>query len=103
MSKNMSKNDVTDIKSHVKVYMLVFAALAVLTIVTVSVSYLDLSTSEAVFLALIIASIKGSLVASYFMHLISEKALISWILILTAVFFFTLMFLPILSFYDWVD
>ncbi|MBT88282.1 MAG: cytochrome-c oxidase [Candidatus Marinimicrobia bacterium] len=99
----MSKNDVTDIKSHVKVYMLVFAALAVLTIVTVSVSYLDLSTSEAVFLALIIASIKGSLVASYFMHLISEKALISWILILTAVFFFTLMFLPILSFYDWVD
>ena len=90
MSKNMSKNDVTDIKSHVKVYMLVFAALAVLTIVTVSVSYLDLSTSEAVFLALIIASIKGSLVASYFMHLISEKALISWILILTAVFFFTL-------------
>ena len=83
--------------------MLVFAALAVLTIVTVSVSYLDLSTSEAVFLALIIASIKGSLVASYFMHLISEKALISWILILTAVFFFTLMFLPILSFYDWVD
>lgn len=99
----MSKNDVTDIKSHVKVYMLVFAALAVLTIVTVSVSYLDLSTSEAVFLALIIASIKGSLVASYFMHLISEKALISWILILTTVFFFTLMFLPILSFYDWVD
>ncbi len=99
----MSEHNTTDIKSHVKVYMLVFAALAVLTVTTVAVSYLELSSSEAIFLALIIASIKGSLVASYFMHLISEKAMISWILIMTLVFLLTLLFLPMLSYFDWTD
>jgi len=95
-----SGNDTADIQSHIKVYITVFAALAALTIVTVAASYLDLSTGEAVFLALAIASIKGSLVASYFMHLISERALITWILMLTAGFFFVLMFIPMVSFID---
>ena len=36
-----SGHDTIDIQSHIKVYMTVFAALAVLTIVTVAVSYLD--------------------------------------------------------------
>tara|TARA_B100001105_G_scaffold211505_1_gene176213 strand:- start:234 stop:584 length:351 start_codon:yes stop_codon:yes gene_type:complete len=100
---NMSEHSMDDIKSHVKVYILVFAALAVLTIVTVAASYLNLSTGEAIFLALSIASIKGSLVVSYFMHLISEKALITWILIITLVCFFILMFIPTIAFFDWVD
>ena len=95
-----SGHDTIDIQSHIKVYMAVFAALAVLTIVTVAVSYLDLSTGEAILLALTIASVKGSLVAGYFMHLISEKALITWILMLTAVFFFVLMFIPMASLID---
>ena len=77
-----------------------YAALAVLTIITVAASYLDISTGEAILLALTIASIKGSLVAGYFMHLISEKALITWILMLTAGFFFVLMFIPMASFID---
>ena len=85
-----SGHDTMDIQSHIKVYMTVFAALAVLTIVTVAASYLDLSTGEAILLALTIASVKGSLVAGYFMHLIDEKALITWILMLTAGFFFIL-------------
>ena len=80
--------------------MTVFAALAVLTVVTVAASYLDISTGEAILLALTIASIKGSLVAGYFMHLISEKALITWLLKLTAGFFFVLMFIPMASFID---
>jgi len=95
-----SGHDTIDIQSHIKVYMTVFAALAVLTIVTVAASYLDLSTGEAILLALTIASVKGSLVAGYFMHLISEKALITWILMLTAGFFFVLMFIPMVSFID---
>ena len=95
-----SDHDIIDIQRHIKVYMTIFAALAVLTIITVAASYLDLSTGEAVFLALAIASIKGSLVASYFMHLISERALITWILMLTAGFFFVLMFIPMISFID---
>jgi cytochrome c oxidase subunit 4 len=96
----MSSGDDVDIQSHIKVYMMVFASLAVLTIVTVSASYLDLTSGEAIFLALVIASIKGSLVACFFMHLISEKALITWVLMLTAGFFFILMFLPMASFID---
>ena len=35
-----SGHDTIDIQSHIKVYMTVFAALAVLTIVTVAASYL---------------------------------------------------------------
>ena len=95
-----SGHDTIDIQSHIKVYMTVFAALAVLTVVPVAASYLDISTGEAILLALTIASIKGSLVAGYFMHLISEKALITWILMLTAGFFFVLMFIPMASFID---
>ena len=95
-----SDHDIIDIQRHIKVYMTIFAALAVLTIITVAASYMDLSTGEAILLALTIASVKGSLVAGYFMHLISEKALITWILMLTAGFFFVLMFIPMASFID---
>ena len=89
-----------DIKKHVRTYIMVFVALLALTIITVAVSTLHLSTPAAVTVALIIAVIKGSLVASYFMHLISEKKLIYAVLLLTAVFFIGLMFLPISSFSD---
>lgn len=83
-----------DVKKHVRAYMLVFAALAFLTVVTVAVSYLHLPVVPAVVLALLIATIKGSLVACYFMHLISERRLIYWILIVTAIFFVGLLLLP---------
>jgi cytochrome c oxidase subunit 4 len=83
-----------DIKKHVKVYITVFAALATLTIVTVGISYLHLPTHLAIILALIVATVKGSLVACYFMHLISERTVIYWILLLCFVFFVVLMLLP---------
>jgi cytochrome c oxidase subunit 4 len=66
---------------------MVFAALAVLTVVTVAVAYLHLSFVPALIIALFIASVKGGLVAAYFMHLVSEKKVILWILIVTVVFF----------------
>ena len=66
---------------------MVFATLAVLTIVTVAVAYLHLSIVPALIVALFIASVKGGLVAAYFMHLVSEKKVIYLILILTVVFF----------------
>ena len=92
-----SGHDTKDIQQHIKVYMCVFTALAVLTLVTVGASYLDLSSGEAILLALIIASVKGSLVAGYFMHLITEKQTIVWILILTFTFFLVLMFFPLIT------
>ncbi len=84
-----------EIRKHVRVYILVFAALAVLTVVTVGVSYLKIeSVAATVLIALFIASIKGGLVAGYFMHLVSEKQIIFWVLALTVVFFAALMLLP---------
>jgi|TARA_B100000586_G_scaffold237371_1_gene188628 cytochrome c oxidase subunit 4 len=103
LGEDMSDHDSASIQDHIRVYLTVFGALAVLTVATVLASYLDISTSEAIFLALCIASVKGSLVAGYFMHLISEKATITWILMLTAIFFFTLMFLPLISAIDQVN
>jgi cytochrome c oxidase subunit 4 len=69
----------------------------VLTIVTVAVSYLHLPVHTAVALALLVATIKGSLVACYFMHLIAEKKLIYAVLALTVAFFVVLLALPVLT------
>ena len=96
----MADMSVSEIQKHVKVYITIFAVLAVLTIVTVAVSYLELNTAIAITLALIIASVKAGLVGSYFMHLISEKKMIHAILVLTAVFFFFLMFVVIGAYLD---
>ena len=46
-------------------------------------------------MALFIATIKGSLVALFFMHLNHERKLIYWVLMLTVVFFFVLMLVPL--------
>jgi cytochrome c oxidase subunit 4 len=84
-----------DIRSHVKTYYMIFGALMVLTTITVGVSYLHLSTPMAITVALIVAGIKGSLVALYFMHLLHERKVIYWVLILTLIFFIFLMFVPL--------
>jgi len=88
------------IKKHVRTYIIVFVSLMALTVITVAISYLHLEIHEAVIVAMFIATIKGSLVASYFMHLISEKRMIYMTLILTAIFFAALMFLPLLGHHD---
>ena len=91
---SMTGDHAVDIDKHVRIYITVFVALMVLTVVTVTVSRFHLPVPMAVSVALLIAIIKGSLVACYFMHLISEKKLILAVLALTAVFFVVLMALP---------
>ena len=86
-----------DIRSHVKTYYMVFGALMVLTTITVGVSYLHLATPLAITVALIVAAIKGSLVAMFFMHLLHERKVIYWALMLTVVFFVFLMFVPLFT------
>jgi cytochrome c oxidase subunit 4 len=86
-----------DIDKHVRVYITVFVALMALTLITVAVSYLDLPTPMAIAVALFIAVVKGSLVACYFMHLISEKKLIYAVLVITAVKFVALLALPAIT------
>ena len=51
----------------------------------------------AIAVALFVATIKGSLVACYFMHLISEKKLIYAVLVITAIKFVALLALPALT------
>jgi len=86
-----------DIDRHVRVYITVFVTLMALTIITVAISYLHLPLPLAVTAALLVATVKGSLVACYFMHLISEKKLIYAVLGLTAVFFVVLLALPVVT------
>ena len=96
----MDQTNTEDIKKHVRAYIIVFVTLMALTVITVAVSYLHLDVTAAIIVALFIASIKGSLVASYFMHLISEKKLVYFTLILTVVFFIALISLPLLGLHD---
>lgn len=86
-----------ELRRHVWTYLAVFVALALLTAVTVMVSYLHLPFAKALVVALAIAIIKGSLVAGFFMHLISERQVIFSILIFTFVFFVGLLILPAFS------
>ena len=83
-----------DLKKHVRAYILVFVTLMALTLITVAVSYLHLPVHQAIAVALSIATVKGSLVACYFMHLISEKKLILWVMALTVAFFVVLLLFP---------
>ena len=96
----MAGHSVEEIKKETRVYIMVFVALAALTIVTVGISYLHLGFVAAIGLALFVAVIKGSLVAGFFMHLISERKLNYWVLILTFIFFLALMLLPLGGFLD---
>jgi caa(3)-type oxidase subunit IV len=94
----MSGTSVEEIRKHVRVYIIVFVALLVLTGITVALAEAHfLSTPMAIVAALIVACVKGSLVACYFMHLISERGMIFWILGICALFFIVLLLLPIFT------
>ena len=86
---------------HVRRYLYVFYALLFATIVTVLASYMPWGNHEInIGVALFIAICKASLVACYFMHLISERKMIYGIMGFTAFFFIDLMFLTLATFSD---
>lgn len=92
----MSDHSAEHFSQHIRRYLFVFYALIFGTLLTVGASYIpfgDRAINIAV--ALFIAVCKGSLVACYFMHLISERKMIYFILTFTAVFFTGLMFLTL--------
>ena len=89
------------VKQHVKGYLIVGLALILGTVVTVAMYYVHFeSTALTITLALFIASVKASLVAGFFMHLISEKTAVYIIMASTAFFFASLMALTLFSFND---
>ena len=91
----MTESEAQDIQEHVRVYVMVFVALAVLTVVTVAISYIGMRPALAICVAMVVATVKASLVASYFMHLITEQRVIIWLLALCAAFLVFLMLLPV--------
>lgn len=90
-----------EVSTNVQKYMVVFVALATLTVLTVMTSQMEFRGNWNIFIALVIAAIKGSLVAAVFMHLGWERApAIWWPLALSVVFFLTLIFLALLTMQD---
>ena len=86
------------LKKDIRAYLFVFGALLVGTILTVWASYIHFGSVAAnITIALIIATVKASLVAGYFMHLISEKKAIYATLATTGFFFVALMGLTLWS------
>ncbi len=91
----INESEAARVRQHLRVYVMVFVALAVLTVVTVAISYLHLPTALAISVAMVVATVKASLVAGYFMHLISEEKVILYLLVLCAAFLVFLFFLPL--------
>ena len=90
----MAGHGEAEVRRYVRTCLMVFSTLMVLTIVTVVISYLHLPTPAAIAVGLLVATVKASLVALFFMHLISERHAVYYLLGLTASFFVLLMYLP---------
>ncbi len=90
-----------NVAQHVRRYLYVFYALIFGTLITVGASYIPFGNHEInIAVAICIAVCKATLVAGFFMHLISERKLIYGLLIFTACFFLGLMFLTVSAFAD---
>src|SRR5262245_34634767 len=71
-------------------YYVIFAALIVLTLLTVALSFVELGSSLHLIVGLAIASIKAVLVALFFMHLLYSSKL-SWTMFLSGLFWLAIL------------
>lgn len=83
MSNNSEAATHDEHRPNVALYVKVFAALMVLTLITVAISKIHLPPAQAVALGLFVALIKAGLVGALFMHLWGENKLIHKALWLT--------------------
>jgi cytochrome c oxidase subunit IV len=93
-------SDPGEIQKSVRSYIRVFVMLMIFTVITVAASRFHLAVPVAITIALVIAAMKGSMVAAVFMHLSHEKRWVYGTLLLTAVFFLGLLLLPLLTSLD---
>jgi len=93
-------SDPEAIKKSIRSYGIVGGMLLVFTALTVAANQVHLAVPLAITVALIIATMKGSMVAAVFMHLSHEKKWIYGALLLTVVFFVVLLFLPLATVSD---
>jgi caa(3)-type oxidase subunit IV len=93
-------SDAADFKRGIPKYLMVGGALLVFTVITVAVNQIHLAIPLAITVALIIATMKGAMVASIFMHLAHEKPWIYYALLLTLGGFIILMTVPVFTTLD---
>ena len=93
-------SDPEAIRKSIRTYGIIGGLLLVFTAITVAVNQVHLAVPLAITVALIIATMKGSMVASVFMHLSHERKWIYGALLLTVVFFVVLLFVPLLTVSD---
>ena len=84
-------------KEPSKKYVWVGVALLSLTAITVGVNQLNVGIALAVGFALLIAALKGSLVASFFMHLVSERKTVHVLFFSTVLLFIVMLGLILLG------
>ena len=97
----MSHSDPAAVRKSINTYFMVGAALLVFTAITVGVNRIHLaSIALAITVALIIAVMKGSMVAAVFMHLSHERKWIYGALLLTLAFWIVLMSVPLFTTMD---
>jgi cytochrome c oxidase subunit IV len=93
-------SDPAQVQKSVRSYMTVFVMLLIFTVITVAVSRFHFPVPLAIAIALVIAGVKGSMVAGVFMHLSHERQWIYGALLLTVVFFVVLLFVPLFTVLD---
>lgn len=93
-------SDPAEVQKSVRGYMKVGALLLMFTGITVAASYFSLGVAAGITVALIIATMKGSMVAAVFMHLSHEKKWVYAALVLTVVGFLVLIFVPLFTVSD---
>ncbi len=81
----MNQSDTATQVTPLGTYLGVAAALLVLTVITVLVSFVHLGAFNLV-VAMLIASLKGSLVVLFFMHLLHENRLYMLVFVASLVF-----------------
>ena len=96
-------SDPEAIRKSIRSYGIVGGLLLVFTAITVAANQIHLAVPVAITIALIIATMKGSMVASIFMHLSHEKKWIYGALLLTVVFFIVLLFVPLATVSDTIE
>ena len=95
-------SDPAEIKKSVRGYITVFVMLMMFTAITVAASQFHFGVAIAVTVALVIATLKGSMVAGVFMHLSHERKWVYGALLLTLIGFIVLMSVPLFTVMDTV-
>jgi caa(3)-type oxidase subunit IV len=93
----MSTDHAADVQKEVRLYIAVFAAVAILTLVNVALSYMTARVEPSVAIALMIAAVNAVLVVRFFMHFASEGKVIHMVWTVTALFFVVMLFLIIFA------